>query len=145
MGGQSLFTYPPLPNLSNQFQAMKERIRSSSLIGGIIDPHVDGGHYELVGPDDEIILPRDWASIVEPGWIITLRMLPITKAVTPEKDETVVESNVADSVEVASPERGKVIKLIHFNGNTYRLSLNRCQTWEVSIVTFVEEFGDDCV
>lgn len=43
--------------------------------------HVAAGHYDLVGPDGEIILPRIWEMVVKPDWAITMHMWPM-----PEED-----------------------------------------------------------
>lgn len=39
-----------------------------------LGPHVQEGHYDLIRPDGEIILPQVWEHIVEPGWAITMIM-----------------------------------------------------------------------
>jgi hypothetical protein len=43
----------------------------------VIGPHVVEGHYDLVGPNGEIILPSMWEQLVEPGWSVTMHMWPI--------------------------------------------------------------------
>jgi len=58
---------------------MERRIKDSCGVG-TIDPRIEDGHYELIGPDEEIILPRDWEEMIEPGWVITIRMLPMPSA-----------------------------------------------------------------
>lgn len=40
-------------------------------------PRVNQGHYDLVGSEGEIILPRVWGSIIEPRWLMTMFMWPI--------------------------------------------------------------------
>ena len=37
---------------------------------------VDMGHYDLLGPQGDIILPAVWEAIVEPGWTVTMHMWP---------------------------------------------------------------------
>jgi|SRR5690242_1176139 len=37
---------------------------------------VDQGHYDLIGPDGEMIDPRRWEETVQPGWSITMHMWP---------------------------------------------------------------------
>lgn len=44
-----------------------------------IGQHVQEGHYDLVGPDGEIILPRVWESVVKPDWSITMHMWPMAE------------------------------------------------------------------
>ena len=40
------------------------------------------GHFDLVGPEGEIILPRVWEDSVEPGWSITMHMWPMAEKKT---------------------------------------------------------------
>jgi hypothetical protein len=42
-----------------------------------IGPHVVAGHYDLIGPSGEIILPKVWETVIEPDWAITMHMLPL--------------------------------------------------------------------
>jgi Ubiquitin-like domain len=43
-----------------------------------IDPfnHVKDGHYDLVGPHGEIILPLAWEDTIQPDWVIFMDMWP---------------------------------------------------------------------
>lgn len=43
----------------------------------VIGPHVREGHYDLVGPNGEIILPQVWEALIEPDWSITMHMWPM--------------------------------------------------------------------
>ncbi|TVY16365.1 Ankyrin repeat domain-containing protein [Lachnellula arida] len=36
-------------------------------------PRVQDGHYDLIGPNGEIILPQVWERIIEPDWTISMR------------------------------------------------------------------------
>ena len=56
---------------------MEELIKQAFLHVDIIGPHVIEGHYDLHGPDGEIILPQVWESVIEPDWFITMHMWPI--------------------------------------------------------------------
>ena len=56
---------------------MEELIRQAFLHVEGIGPHVQEGHYDLVGPTGEIILPRVWELLVEPGWSVTMHMWPM--------------------------------------------------------------------
>ena len=42
-----------------------------------LGPLVADGQYDLLGPNDEIIMPAIWESVIEPGWEITMHMWPI--------------------------------------------------------------------
>jgi hypothetical protein len=56
---------------------VEELIRSAFLHVEVIGPHVAEGHYDLVGPNGEIILPPIWETVVEPDWTITMHMWPM--------------------------------------------------------------------
>ena len=61
---------------------MEKRIKKSCDVGAI-DPRIEDGRYELIGPDEEIILPEDREEMIEPGWVIAIRMLPMLKPEAP--------------------------------------------------------------
>ena len=42
----------------------------------VISPEVQRGNFDLLGPDDEIILPQIWESVIQPGWQIKMMMWP---------------------------------------------------------------------
>jgi hypothetical protein len=56
---------------------MEELIKQAFLHVEVIGPHVSEGHYDLVGPNGEIILPQVWETMIEPDWLITMHMWPI--------------------------------------------------------------------
>lgn len=56
---------------------MEELIRQAFLHIEVIGPHVAEGHYDLVGPNGDIILPQVWETVIEPDWTITMHMWPI--------------------------------------------------------------------
>lgn len=56
---------------------MEELIKQAFLHVDVIGPHVHQGHYDLTGPDGEIILPQAWETLIQPDWTITMRMWPI--------------------------------------------------------------------
>lgn len=60
-------------------QGMEELIKQAFLHVDVIGPHVQEGHYDLVGPNGEIILPSVWERVVEPDWSITMHMWPMDK------------------------------------------------------------------
>jgi hypothetical protein len=64
---------------------MEELIRQAFLHVEGIGPHVQEGHYDLLGPNGEIILPQVWETVVEPDWTITMHMWPMPE---PEKPKT---------------------------------------------------------
>lgn len=56
---------------------MEELIHQAFLHVEVIGPHVAEGHYDLVGPSGDIILPQVWETVVEPDWTVTMHMWPI--------------------------------------------------------------------
>ena len=61
-------------------QGMEELIKQAFLQVDVLGPHVQEGHYDLIGPNNEIILPSVWERVVEPDWSITMTMWPIEKS-----------------------------------------------------------------
>lgn len=56
---------------------MEELIKQAFLHVEVIGPHVADGHYDLVGPQGEILLPQVWETMIEPDWSITMHMWPM--------------------------------------------------------------------
>lgn len=56
---------------------MEELIKQAFLHVEAIGPQVQEGHYDLVGPNGEIILPQVWETMIEPDWSITMHMWPM--------------------------------------------------------------------
>lgn len=52
-------------------------IKQAFLHVDVIGPHVQQGHYDLIGPNGEIILPQVWETMIEPDWAITMHMWPM--------------------------------------------------------------------
>ncbi|KAJ5660282.1 hypothetical protein N7507_006733 [Penicillium longicatenatum] len=63
--------------LCSTWQGMEDLIKQAFLHIEVIGPHVAEGHYDLVGPNGDIILPQVWETVVEPDWTITMHMWPI--------------------------------------------------------------------
>lgn len=61
-------------------QGMEELIKQAFLQVDVLGPHVQEGHYDLIGPNGEIILPSVWEKVIEPDWSITMTMWPIEKS-----------------------------------------------------------------
>lgn len=58
---------------------MEDLIKQAFAHVDVIGPHVHEGHYDLMGPDGEIILPIIWDKTIQPGWQVTMRMWPMDK------------------------------------------------------------------
>ncbi|KAL3477829.1 hypothetical protein BJX99DRAFT_257000 [Aspergillus californicus] len=69
------------------WKGMEELIKQAFLHIEVIGPHVAEGHYDLIGPNGDIILPQVWETVLEPDWNITMHMWPIPeKPKDPEPD-----------------------------------------------------------
>lgn len=64
---------------------MEELIKQAFLHVDVLGPHVQEGHYDLIGPNGDIILPEIWEQVIEPGWAITMHMWPMDKAPLPSR------------------------------------------------------------
>lgn len=71
-------------HLSCTWEGIEDLIRQAFLHVDIIGPRVAAGHYDLIGPNNEIILPGVWETTVEPDWMITMHMWPTPE---PQADE----------------------------------------------------------
>jgi hypothetical protein len=56
---------------------VEELIRQALLHMEGLGPHVAEGHYDLIGPKGEIILPRVWETTIKPDWSISMHMWPM--------------------------------------------------------------------
>jgi chemotaxis protein histidine kinase CheA len=66
-------------HLCATWQGMEELIKQAFLQVDVLGPHVQEGHYDLIGPNGEIILPTVWDKVVQPDWSITMTMWPVEK------------------------------------------------------------------
>ena len=79
---------------------MEELIKQAFLHVDVIGPHVMEGHYDLIGPDGEIILPQVWEALIEPGWSISMLMWPL-----PEQPANSAVPSSADSTRAHTSNR----------------------------------------
>ncbi|TGO16311.1 hypothetical protein BPAE_0502g00060 [Botrytis paeoniae] len=56
---------------------ISELIKAAFLHVEIIGAHVSEGHYDIMNPAGEVILPQLWQDHVQPGWEISMSMWPI--------------------------------------------------------------------
>ncbi|TGJ87497.1 hypothetical protein E0Z10_g1323 [Xylaria hypoxylon] len=66
-------------HICQTWQGMEDLIKQAFLHVDVIGPHVQAGHYDLVGPNGEIILPQVWDKVIEPDWAISMHMWPMEK------------------------------------------------------------------
>lgn len=83
---------------------MEDLIKQAFLHVEVIGPHVAEGHYDLVGPNGEIILPQVWETMVEPDWVITMHMWPIPEPPPPPPAPPKVEEPPPEEIPPSLPE-----------------------------------------
>ncbi|PFH61949.1 hypothetical protein XA68_15711 [Ophiocordyceps unilateralis] len=66
-------------DLVKSWQGMEDLIKQAFLHVEVIGPHVQEGHYDLTGPNGEIILPSIWEKVIQPDWNISMTMWPVDK------------------------------------------------------------------
>ena|SRR5438045_2221033 len=108
----------------------------------------DPNQYELLGPDEEVISPLVWADIIEPDWVITMRMRPIS-SVPPLRSPALPQETLVkpDAKSVTNPtessKKKKQIKLRSAAGSTYSLAFRSlCQMGGWCRVTLSTELVD---
>ncbi|KAF4445872.1 transcription factor [Fusarium austroafricanum] len=97
-------------HLVETWAGMEELIKQAFLQVDILGPHIMEGHYDLLGPDGEIILPSVWGEMVQPGWVVTMQMWPMvpkfatskltaptTSQTSPKVPHPATPANVQDS------------------------------------------------
>lgn len=72
-------------HLCKTWKGMESLIKQAFLHVDVIGQHVQEGHYDLMGPDGEIILPQVWDTMIKPDWEVSMHMWPIPE--TPKKDK----------------------------------------------------------
>jgi len=77
-------------------QGMEYLIKEAFVHVEGIGGHVAEGHYDLLGPQGEIILPHVWETVVEPDWAITMHMWPMAE----EKPDDALADALADIVAI---------------------------------------------
>ncbi len=84
---------------------MEELIRQAFLHVDVIGPHVAEGHYDLVSPSGEIILPQVWDTVVEPDWTVTMHMWPLPEPKEPDPAPAPPAEEAAPAPAAAEPKK----------------------------------------
>ncbi|KAL5333578.1 hypothetical protein BJX70DRAFT_56833 [Aspergillus crustosus] len=79
------------------WKGMEELIKQAFLHIEVIGPHVADGHYDLIGPNGDIILPQVWETVLEPDWNITMHMWPIPEKPKPEEPAPAADGGGGDA------------------------------------------------
>ncbi|KAK5113922.1 hypothetical protein LTR85_010455 [Meristemomyces frigidus] len=78
-------------HLCKSWKGMESLIKQAFLHVDVIGDHVHQGHYDLTGPDGEIILPQVWDTMIQPDWEITMHMWPMPDPPPKEKKDKLAE------------------------------------------------------
>ena len=110
-----------------------------------IGDQVQAGHFDIMGPDDEIILPRVWPELVEPGWSISMHMWPMAEELKPKEEAPPppepppapglwgLGSN--NKSKKKTPKEPVVLK--DFLGRTFEFPIDHCRSWKVLRTHFI--------
>ncbi|KAM9880162.1 kinetoplast-associated protein kap-like protein [Verticillium dahliae] len=67
-------------HLCAKWEDMQDLIKQAFQHVDVIGQQVQDGHYDLIGPNGDIILPQVWDKVLEPDWTIEMRMWPESKS-----------------------------------------------------------------
>jgi hypothetical protein len=79
-------------HLCKTWKGMESLIKQAFSHVDMIGEHVRQGHYDLTGPDGEIILPQVWDTMVQPDWEITMHMWPMEEPKPPKEDKLAADA-----------------------------------------------------
>ena len=80
-------------SICKTWKGMETLIKQAFLHVDMIGDHVHQGHYDLTGPDGEIILPQIWDSMIQPDWEVTMHLWPMEEEKKPLKDDPIMGLN----------------------------------------------------
>jgi hypothetical protein len=84
-------------HLCKTWKGMESLIKQAFLHVDVIGAHVQEGHYDLMGPDGEIILPQVWDTMIKPDWAVSMHMWPFAETPKKEKREERKEEKPDDA------------------------------------------------
>lgn len=90
-------------HLCKTWKGMENLIKQAFLHIDVIGEHVHQGHYDLMGPDGEIILPQVWDTMIQPDWEVSMHMWPMPEEQEEEKKRSKKDRLAADAAALADP------------------------------------------
>lgn len=103
------FTFPY--HLVQKWEGMEELIKQAFICVDVVGPHVLAGHYDLTGPDGDIIPIQKWESTVEPGMQVGMFMWPADDTRTPRVNLERMMQNDRGTKQVKKRPKKKGAKL----------------------------------
>lgn len=85
-------------HLCKTWKGMEGLIKQAFLHVDLIGQHVQEGHYDLCGPDGEIILPQVWETMIQPDWEISMHMWPMPELKSPKKDKLAEDAAMVETL-----------------------------------------------
>ena len=58
-------------------QRFESLVRQAFCHVDFLDVHVKQGEYDILSPNQHLILPAVWEDVIEPGWEISMHMWPL--------------------------------------------------------------------
>ena len=100
-------------HVCKSWKGMENLIKQAFNHIDVMGEHVRDGHYDLTGPDGEIILPQVWDTMIRPDWEVTMHFWPM-----PEKkpEEIVMLPDMFDDLHIRDVGLGKAHKKTGSNG-----------------------------
>jgi chemotaxis protein histidine kinase CheA len=89
-------------HLCKTWKGMESLIKQAFLHVDVLGDHVHQGHYDLMGPDGEIILPQVWETMIQPDWEISMHMWPMPED-EPEEGKKKKDKLAQDAANLMDP------------------------------------------
>jgi hypothetical protein len=119
------FTFPW--HLCKTWTGMESLIKQAFVHVDVIGARVHEGHYDLMGPAGEIVLPQIWDAIIEPGWEVSMHMWTVPE--TPKKKKKKKEKKEKEKkVENPNDEWMEAYMALQMSQTPFN-TLEECEHW----------------
>lgn len=120
---------------------MESLIQQASHHIDTIGPLIKAGHYYLISPDGNTILPSVWEQCVKPGWLVTMRLWKDGEDARKEAEDVFKKKALEEAKLKAEGafkrSQGKEQASIQFKdavGRKFSFPFHLCKSWAVSFV-----------
>ena len=83
-------------HLCKSWKGMESLIKQAFLHVDLIGAHVQEGHYDLTGPDGEIILSQVWETMAKPGMEVWMHIWPLPEDLRTTNNYEPIEATIPD-------------------------------------------------
>ncbi|VUC19984.1 unnamed protein product [Clonostachys rosea] len=122
---------------------MQELIQQAFLQVETLEAHVHEGHYDLIGPDGEILLPSVWAKLITPGMHIRMTMWPIEKPARQPPATQPPARQPPPSIPPFDLEEGHIVPPLNIRGRSKQKKISRGEVVRKSQSSWTTESSDD--